>query len=426
MKKIGIVFKKEYLTRVKKKSFIIMTLLVPIMFLIFMSVPVFMSLFKSGTTKIAVLDESGYFNENFENSKTLLFTKVSGNLDDFKKKLKTDYDAILYIPKFDLQYPGGFKLFSEEQIGLTYIGIMNSQIEKKIENIRFINAGIDKDQIDKLKADVDLESILIQETGEKKGNAIVSVGMSQIMGFFQYFMIFFYGSLIMRGVMEEKKNRIIEIVVSSIRPFELMLGKILGIAAVALTQLIIWIIFITLIVFAFSFAIMPWMIQQQAAMESMSPTNTQEIIDTLSNMDSFNLPLIVFSFGFFFIFGYLFYSALFAAVGALSDDEAQNQTFTLPLSLPIIISMFIMINVSDQPHSPLAFWSSLIPFCSPIIMIARVPFGVPVWQLVLSMLLLAGGFLANTWLAGKVYRMAILLYGKKFNWNDIRKWIFTK
>ncbi len=426
MKKIMIVFKKEYLTRVKKKSFIVITLLVPIIFLIFMSIPVFMSLFKSGTTNIAVLDESGYFQENFENTKTLLFTKVEGNPEELKKKLKTDFDGLLYIPKFDIQYPGGFKIFSEKQVGLTYIGIMNSQIEKRIETIRFMQAGINKEQIDKMKANVELESILIQETGEKKGNAIVSVGISQVMGFFQYFMIFFYGSLIMRGVMEEKKNRIIEIIVSSIRPFELMLGKIIGIAAVALTQLLIWIIFISIITFGFSFAIMPMLIEQQASMESVSSVNTQQIFNTLTNLDSFNIPLIIFSFGFFFIFGYLFYSALFAAAGSLSDDETQNQTFTLPISFPIIISMFIMINVADQPHSPLAVWSSLIPFCSPIIMIARIPFGVPVWQLIVSMVLLVLGFMINTWLAGKIYRIGILSYGKKVRWKDLKKWVFTR
>lgn len=426
MSKTWIIIKKEYLTRVKKKSFIFMTILIPILLLIMMFLPVMMTMFQTGSTKIAILDESGQFTQEFSSTKTLIFEPVQGNLNDLKTKLKGKYDALLYIPKFDLQYPGGIKIYSEKQIGMTHQSIISDKIENKIENLRYTNAGLDKETIERMKAKIDIENILLQETGEKKGNAIISIALSQIMGFIQYFMIFFYGSMIMRGITEEKKNRIVEIMVSSVRPFQLMMGKIVGIAAVALTQLVIWVILISLLAIGFSVFMMPYLAEQQAMIEGATNNSTQEIVKMLSNIDAFNIPLMVFSFAFFFVFGYLFYSALFAAAGAVTDDEAQNQTITMPISLPIILSLFIMLNVAEQPHSPLALWSSLIPFCSPIIMIARIPFGVPAWQLLTSMVLLVLGFLLNTWFAGKVYRIGILMYGKKVNWNDIRKWLFVK
>lgn len=431
MSKTWIVFKKEYLTRVQKKTFIIMTILVPIIFLLFTTLPILMTSIKSGTTQIAILDESGHFAQSFENKKSLQFHFVQGNLNEIKEQLakkdkKKDFDALLYIPKFDLKYPGGFKIYSENQVGMMNLSYIENRIKNTVENLRFIEAGIDKDKIEELKVKIDLESIVLQETGEKKGNAIVSIALSQIMGFFQYFMIFFYGSLIMRAISEEKKNRIIEVIVSSIRPFQLMLGKILGIAAVALTQLAIWIVLISIILVIFSTFFMPYLLEQQEVMGGASTAKSQELVQMLTNIEAFNIPLMIFSFAFFFIFGYLFYSALFAGAGSVTDDDAQNQTITLPISLPIIFSLFIMINVAEQPHTPLAVWSSLIPFCSPIIMIARLPFGVPAWQLITSMLLLVIGFLINTWLAGKVYRIGILLYGKKVNWKDIFKWIRVK
>ncbi len=429
MSKTFIVFKKEYLTRVKKKSFIIMTLLVPILMMLLMTLPVLMTFFKTGTTHVAILDESGEFTGVFDNSKSLQFNLVKGNLNALKEQLNkkdSQYDALLYIPKFDIRYPGGFVVYSDKQIGMSVQKSIEDKIQNRVETLRFINAGIDKDKVNELKVSIDLENIVLQETGEKKGNVVVSIALSQIMGFFQYFMIFFYGGLIMVAVTEEKKNRIVEIIVSSIPPFQLMLGKIYGIAAVAITQLVIWIVFISLLVMMFSMFLMPFMAEQQQSLEMASSVDTQGIVDALSNIEAFNIPLMVFAFSFFFIFGYLFYSALFAGAGAVTDDTSQNQTITIPLSIPIILSLMIMVNVSEQPHSPLAIWSSIIPFCSPIIMIARLPFGVPAWQLILSMFLLVVGFLINTWIAGKIYRIGILLYGKKINWNDIRKWLFVK
>lgn len=427
MNKTLLVFKKEYLTRVKKKSFIIMTLLVPLLFMLLMGLPLAMTFFKSGTNRIAILDESGEFAGVFNNGKSLEFHPIEGNLNNLKEELgKKDarFDALLYIPKFDIQYPNGFTVYSDKQVGMTIQQTIEKTLQNKIETLRFINAGIDKDKVNELKVSIDLQNIILQEGSEKKGNVVASIAVSQIMGFFQYFMIFFYGGLIMMAVTEEKKNRIVEIIVSSIPPFQLMLGKIFGIAAVAITQLLIWAVFITILMVLFSVFFSPMLLETAQDLEQVVGSNSQQIFDMIGSIEAFNIPLMLFSFAFFFIFGYLFYSALFAGAGAVTDDSSQNQTITIPLSIPVILSVMIMVNVAEQPHSPLAFWSSLIPFCSPIIMMARLPFGVPAWQLALSMIFLVIGFVINTWIAGKIYRIGILLYGKKINWNDIRKWVF--
>jgi len=427
MNKTLLVFKKEYFTRVKKKSFIIMTLLVPVLIMLLMTLPLLMTFFKSGTNKIAILDESGEFAGAFNNSSYLEFSFVKGNLNEWKDKLNQNeigFDGLLYIPKFDIKYPSGFVVYSDKQIGITIQKTIENTLQNKIETMRFIDAGIDKAKVNELKVSIDLQNIVMQEGGEKKGNVIASIAVSQVMGFFQYFMIFFYGSLIMMAVTEEKKNRIVEIIVSSIPPFQLMLGKIFGIAAVAITQLLIWVVFIMILMTVFSLFMSPMLLESVQDLDAIAGSSSQQITDMLGSIEAFNIPLMLFAFSFFFIFGYLFYSALFAGAGAVTDDNSQNQTITIPLSIPVILSMMIMVNVAAQPHSPLTIWSSLIPFSSPIIMMARLPFGVPFWQLILSMFLLIIGFIINTWAAGKIYRIGILMYGKKINWNDIRKWIF--
>lgn len=429
MNKILAVFKREYFTRVKKKSFIIITILIPLMILLLMTLPVLMTLFKSGTTNIAILDNSGLFTESIEGSRSIPIKFVQGNIEQWKDKFSKDFDALLHIPNIDLQYPGGIKLYTEKQIGLSQITFFEKQIEQKIERLRYEKEGIDKDLVEKLKASINIESIVISGDQEKTSNTVISLILGQIMAFFQYFMIFFYGSMIMKGVMDEKKSRIVEILVSSVRPFQLMMGKIVGIAAVALTQLAIWAILITLIFVFFSVSVMPYLTSTQATAEmpaEMQSNLTYQIVDFINNPGALNIPLIIFTFSFYFIFGYLFYSTLFAAVGSVSDDESQAQSFTLPISIPIILSLMIMFNVADQPHSPLAFWASIIPFSSPIVMLARIPYNIPIWQLFLSIALLIFSFFISTWVSGKIYRSGILLYGKKLTWKDLGKMVKAK
>jgi ABC-2 type transport system permease protein len=232
--------------------------------------------------------------------------------------------------------------------------------------------------------------------------------------------------------MDEKKNRIIEILVSSLRPFELMIGKIIGIAAVAITQLFIWIAFGILAFTVFMFGIAPSMMANtspDASMEMLEEISPQQanmvmdIVEFFNDPGAINIPLILLTFIFYFIFGYLFYSTLFAGVGSVSDDEHAAQTFTLPIMAPILLSIFISMHVIDSPHSPLAVWASIIPFSSPIVMLARIPFVVPAWQILVSMLSIIIFFVGSTWVAGKIYRTGILLYGKKLTWKDLWKFI---
>lgn len=429
MNKILAVLKREYFIRVKKKSFIIMTILLPLLILLLATLPVFISMIKSGSTSIAILDESGMFLDSIEGTRNFPITYVTGTSDEWKEKFKSNFDALLHIPPFDLQYPGGIRIYAEKQISFTQVSFFEKQIEQRIERLRYEREGIDKELVERLKARIRIESIVISGDQEKTSNTLVSLILGQIMAFFQYFMIFFYGSMIMKGVMDEKKNRIVEILVSSIRPFQLMLGKILGIAAVAITQLAIWAVLISLIFMFFTVAVIPYMETNYADTEIPAELQSNlsfQIIEFINDPGALNVPLIALAFSFYFLFGYLFYSTLFAAVGSVSDDESQAQTFTLPVSIPIILSLIIMLNVAEQPHSPLAFWASIIPFSSPIVMLARLPYSIPVWQLLTSISVLVLSFLGSTWLSGRIYRTGILLYGKKLSWKDLGKMIKTK
>jgi len=432
MNKVTAVIKREYFTRVKNKTFIILTLLVPVLIAVLMCLPILMSMVKSSVTHIAIIDPVGRFIGRMESSSSLKLTFVYGELESLKKTYKEDgYDALLYIPAFDLQYPGGITLYSENQVGLTQIADMRRQIEDIIEDIRFDKAGIDRELVDKLRADIKIESVRLSGEEEKVGNAILSSILGQVMGFIMYFVIFMYGAMVMRAVLDDKNHRIVEILVSSIKPFELMLGKIIGIAAVALTQLLIWIILISIIIFIFTIALIPHtqnmttdIVANTEIASQASDNFVVEMVEFLNAPGAVNFPLLIFAVLFFFIFGNFFYYTMFAAIGSISDDEANSQIFTLPISIPIILSMILLINIVNDPHGTIAVWASIIPFSSPIIMLARIPFNVPIWQIVVSCVVLVLSFFGSTWLAGKIYRTGILLYGKRLSWKDV--WKFLK
>jgi len=429
MNKVNAVARREYLAIVKTKTFIIMTILMPFLMLIFMAIPVLMTMIRTGTTHIAIHDTSGLFVENkekIERRNDIQITFVEGDIEVLKETFMYNFDALVHVPNFDLQYPGGIRLYAEKQIGMTSIRFLERQMEEIIEDARFVREGIDRALIDRLRARIRIESIVVTETGERTGDSVISLIVGYLAGFIMYFILFFYGSMIMRTVMEEKKNRIVEILVSSIRPFELMLGKIIGIAGVALTQLIIWGILGAIMFAFFTVGVVPYMEAQHANTEitaEMQNNFSFQLIEFVREPGAINLPGIFLLFMLYTVLGYLFYSTLFAAVGSLCDDDMQSQNFTLPITIPIILSLFIMFNVIDDPHTPLAFWASIIPFSSPVVMMARVAFHVPVWQVMLSVGLLIVFFVGSTWMAGKIYRMGILIYGKKFKWRDLWRFI---
>jgi ABC-2 type transport system permease protein len=295
-----------------------------------------------------------------------------------------------------------------------------------ITAVMFISANSQHDK------DAEEEVIIKKEPLNKKEHSAVAYAIGYGGGFLIYITLFIYGSMVMRGVMEEKTNRIAEVIVSSVKPFQLMIGKIIGIGAVGLTQFFMWVLLVMVFSFAINLFIPPDILAHAGGAGSQIPGGSAQARDAVMNLallknelSGVNWPLIIFCFVFYFLFGYFFYASIFAAVGSTVNEDPQDaQSLMFPVTMPIVLSIVIMINTIAHPNGSLATWSSMIPFFSPVVMIARIPFGVPWWQLVISMLSLAGGFLFTTWLGAKIYRTGILLYGKKVTWREMWKWLY--
>jgi ABC-2 type transport system permease protein len=438
MNKIFLIIKREYLTRVRNKTFILSTILTPLLFVGLIAAVTFISVKNVDKERVAVIDKSGFFKGNLQNAKAITF-EFPTDVDSTNYKAK-GYTGVLYIPENDSR---SYRLVSQKQFGLIAEGNLEQKINDALENQMLkTKYNIDIKQLDdeKKKAGKALiEQAYYEGTQVKKGNSGLAYGIGYGSGFLIYITLFIYGSMVMRGVMEEKTNRIAEVIVSSVKPFQLMIGKIVGIGAVGLTQFFIWIILIVGLSAVASAVFSHETIQQaQQASEQLQSGNVKMATNAASGFDEFretlseaNWFLIIGCFLFYFLFGYLFYAALFAAVGSTVNEDPQDaQSLMLPITMPIIISIVIMINAITNPSGSLATWSSLIPFFSPVVMMGRIPFGVPgtvpYWQLIVSMLLLVAGFLLTTWLSAKIYRTGILLYGKKATWKEMWKWAFRK
>jgi ABC-2 type transport system permease protein len=315
---------------------------------------------------------------------------------------------------------------------------INTIVGKKLEEMKLLASGIQINQLESIKTKLNLTTTKIEKSGdfETKDNE-VSMALGFIAGILIYIFIFLYGAQVMRGVIEEKTSRIVEVIISSVKPFELMMGKIIGIAAVGLTQFLLWIILSavgTSMVGNFFIKdkqsvdqmeqTFKTNIPQKAAFKEMPTDEKAEIMDSFLNQ--VNLPIMLFSFLFYFLGGYLLYGALFAAVGSAVDNEADTQQFMLPLTIPLILSFTLAQNVMTNPESSLAFWLSVFPLTSPVIMMVRIPFGVPYFDLILSMIMLVLGFIGATWVSAKIYRTGILMYGKKSSYKELWKWLFYK
>ncbi|WP_298716117.1 ABC transporter permease [Chitinophaga sp.] len=426
MNKIWIIIKREFLTRVRKKSFIVTTLLLPIFFAAMIILPgVFIS--SDNDEKVAVIDESGYFAGKLPDEKGIHYTFVDAKVDTFKKSYRNQgYTGLLHIPKLDLNRLPAFVYYSKGQMPFSLRGSMEKRLESVVEDKRMEAAGIDKSKLEDIRADINIENLAGE--AEKKGSSTVAYIVGWVAGFLIYIVLLVFGMMVMRGVMEEKTNRIAEVMVSSVKPFQLMMGKIVGIAGVGLLQFIIW----TGIMILLNTLLLPLLggDTEVAAGTQMSGSAkfTEQIALAMASIDWFTLlPLFLF----YFLGGYLFYAALFAAVGSLvNEDPNDAQSLTFPITLPIIVAIIIMIQAVVNPTSPLAVWGSIIPFTSPVVMMARIPYGVPgtvpYWQLGLSMVSLIAGFLGTTWVAAKIYRTGILMYGKKVTLGEVGKWIFKK
>ncbi len=437
MNKIPLIIEREYMSRVKKKSFIIMSILGPILIAALYIIPIVLATMDtSQVRKIAVIDTTGELKEALKSDKTITYDFLDKkDINEAKKALLTsDYYALLYRSEKKKYDEKGLVLISEKQPSIDIKLSISNAIEDNIERYKMQKLNITQAALDSLKTNVALETLKLTEEGtEEESSTELAMAISFMAALFIYFVIFLYGSQVMRGVIEEKNNRIVEVIISSVRPFQLMMGKILGVALVVLTQLLLWFVLSFLIISAAGF-ILPEISPENAQMIAESnnvsgiknPSTVMTLDNLLGKFFNLNLPLLLFCFVFYLIGGYLTYAALFAAVGSAVDNETDSQQFMLPVSLPMILAFVVAMNIIREPEGTLAFWMSIIPFTSPITMMVRIPFGVSTWELMLSITLLIGAFIGTTWVAAKIYRTGILMYGKKPTYKELWKWIRYK
>jgi ABC-2 type transport system permease protein len=440
MRNIFLVLRREYLVRVKKKSFVIMTILGPLLFVGGYAAVFWVAMGSVDLKNVQVLDKSGHFANQFKDSKTLRFNYIDTSLDSAKAKFKNSSDnALVYIPADVINAPKSVRIYAPKNVSLDLKSEIEGVIEKQIEEIKLSEAGITHKILEDSRVNVDSETVSLSDDGEKTSSSGAATVIGGICAFLIYMSVFIYGTQVMRGVTEEKTSRIVEVIISSVRPFQLMMGKIIGVALVGLTQFILWIL-LTLGLTSAATTIMSQqrseqvkeMAQEMNKMpnnmpnQAISGEKSNPVQEVMSAMKSLNLPLIIGCFLFYYLGGYLLYSALFGAVGAAVDNDADTQQFMLPITLPIVFSFIFAQFVLRDPDGSLAFWTSIIPFTSPIIMMVRIPFGVPVWELLLSMALLFIGFMGTIWIAARIYRVGILMYGKKVSYRELAKWIFYK
>jgi len=440
-----LILKNEYLKRVKKKSFIILTLLVPFLFAGMFALIIFLSMNNDKKERtIAVFDESSLFLGEFgDDGYTKYHFIPNEKYIELKKGLKeSEFYALLYIPQ-NIYSTNSAQLISEKQLPFELTEQIERKLSRLIENDKrrkvVEESGIPdlEKQLSNTKTRIRLNTLKISESGETtKSSSMIAFIASYAMGFIIYFFVFMYGAMVMRSVMEEKKSRIIEVIISSVKPSELMAGKIIGTALVGLTQVAIWIVLgiVTLVVVQGVFT--PETAQQmgQSIMETQSQMNPamaqaadqNQILEVMEMIGNLNLPLILFAFVFYFLGGYLLYSSLLGAVGAAVDNDEDSQQMVLPVTFPLILSIMLLFPIAKNPEGPVAFWASIIPFTSPVAMLARVPYGIPTWELLLSMFLLILTTVGAILAAAKIYRVGLLMYGKKVNIKELIKWLRYK
>ena len=436
MSKVGLIIQREYWTRVRKKSFLIMTVLGPLFFAGIMIVPAWLGARESSEEKVvAVIDESGLLGSKLVVASVgdnLRYEHVQIPLDEAKADIpKSNRYGLLYIPEIDINNPQGINFFSEGSPSMSVQRTIERALKEQLREMRLEQSSISRETLDLIEADVNVNTINLTDSGsEQQGSAGVASAVGYVSAFLIYMFIFLYGAQVMRGVIEEKTSRIIEVIISSVRPFQLMMGKIIGVASVGLTQFLLWVV-LTLVIagVGLSFfagdlaATSPEAMAQQVPEEQAA--QVEAVTGVMDALGTVNIPLIIGCFVFYFLGGYLLYSALFAAVGSAADSDTDTQQFMLPVASPLILSIVTLAAVLNEPNGTLAMWMSMIPFTSPVTMMMRIPFGVPTWQLLLSMVLLVAGFVFTTWVAAKIYRIGILTYGSKVNYKTIGKWLFS-
>lgn len=432
MNKILLIIQREYLTRVRKRSFLLTTILVPLVIIGFYAAIIAVAMSDSSESeRIAVIDEENLFGGTIESEKnqSLKLDLIQNEtLASFRKKYDDlGYSALLHIPKLDIKYPSNIELYSTSAVSLNVKDKIEDRVDKAIERKRLANENIDLAKYESINSNVNIANTLESSDGEKKSVEGVAYAVAFAAGILIYMILLIYGSMVMRGVMEEKTNRISEVVISSVKPFQLMMGKIIGIGAVGITQFLIWIILIGLLQFTIPLLFPSLASQVPQSVEGVPMQGDMNMISKISaGLQSIPVGLLLFSFLFYFLGGYLMYASLFAAIGSVSEDQQEAQQLVFPVMMPIILGFVMLTKAIQDPNSGLALFGSLFPLTSPIVMLGRIPFGVPWAELVLSMALLILFFLFCTWLAGRIYRTGILMYGKKGSWKEMMRWAFRR
>ena len=456
-KKIGIVISHEYTTRVRKKSFILTTLLTPIGMGLLICVPALIMLFSgSEEQKVKVIDQSGIIAPYFENSEhtTYEMGAPGETVEQIRDRFNDlDYYAVVGISPLDEKGEVSVVSYSKEPLNMDLKTSINRTVNKAIEARKLAQYDIqDLDSIlADVKTDIKLNSMTLTTDGDAKEDSVeIYMVLSYVMSFLIYMFVFMFGTMVMRSVIDEKSSRVVEVIVSSVKSVELMMGKIIGVALVALTQFFMWIALTLVIVTAVNAIAGPKLLQDVGGMDQVvamaaddggiHPSNITDIaqaaaqdseasgmVKILGQIGSLDWPYIIGCFLIYFLLGSLLYASMFAAIGAAVDNEADTNQLQLPITIPLIIGLFIMLHTFEHPSSALSVWTSIIPWTSPMVMLARIPFGVvPAWQLILSVVLLLVTFLATAWLSAKIYRVGILTYGKKSTFKDLLKWMKLK
>lgn len=439
MSNISIIIQREFNERVRKKSFIITTLLMPLLMVALMAAPALIMQFSRGDEKrIAVIDESGLVAPRLESDEELRFEPTDLTTEEARRTL-TDRFGVLRIGGDILENPSDVKLYANSSSSLSVESSITDQIERILEAEKLKRYNIDNLQqiLDEVKTTVTLQTFRNDKSQEEETHAqssTVATVTGYVLGFILYMFLLIYGQMVMQSVIEEKNNRVLEVMVSSVRPFDLMMGKILGIASVAVVQVAIW----GVLICGIGAAVMPHLMpsdvmasaqaMQQgmpdaAAASGMDPEMLQAVaaITDLGYIVRIFVCLLLFVFG-----GYLFYSAMFAAVGSAVDNVQDASQLQTPITLPIILALLMMFAVIRDPNSQMAFWFSMIPFTSPVVMMARIPYGIPLWEIILSLVILYASFTAMVWFAAKIYRVGIFMYGKKPTFKELYKWMRYK
>ncbi|PQV46249.1 ABC-2 type transport system permease protein [Jejuia pallidilutea] len=435
MNHLPLIIKREYLSKVKNKSFIVMTILSPIIMIVLISVVAYLSQLNNDKVRvISVLDASEKVKDIFTNTDNTTYNILEDiSLEDAKALVaETSGYGLLYIQDKENveEISKGIKFYSEESPSLTVISKLENKLEKRLTLMNYQDVGIDVNKIETSQVNIDIfQENFVGETSSKTDN-IIKLIFGGAAGYLLFMFIIIYGNMIMRSVIEEKTSRIIEVIVSSVKPIQLMLGKIIGTSLAGLTQFAIWLalgsILLVVVSAIFGIDIAHMQTPQQAAIQQAmeNPDVNNQIQNAMQGF--FNLPLtnLIVAFILFFISGYLLYSSLYAAIGAAVDNETDTQQFMLPIIMPLILAVYIGIfTVIEDPHGTVSTVFSFIPFTSPVVMLMRIPFGVPIWQQLLSLGLLIGTFIFTVWVAAKIYRVGILMYGKKPTYKELIKWI---